>query len=127
MADTWTIDELKALTNEVTSAIIKYRGKDLAIQFCELTEAEEPKTSLPSDDLSEEEKTAAYQKMGYQKVRAMIAKADEMQPDDASNIDKAWDDLPSTIRYQISTKVLGGDTSVDFQAGWTTRPTWYVC
>jgi hypothetical protein len=113
MADTWTIDELKALTSEVTSATIKYRGKHLVIQFCELTEAQEPKTTIPSDDLSEEETASAYQTMGYEKVKAMIAKADEMQPDDASHIDKAWDELPSTIRYQISTKVLGGET-VDF-------------
>ena len=109
MADTWTIDELKALTNTVASGVVKYRGKELPIQWCELIESEEPKMALPDEDFDEEQKTQAYQEIGYTKVLAMIHKADEMSPDEACGIEAAWDELPATLRYAISTKVLGGE------------------
>jgi hypothetical protein len=109
MTDTWTIDELKALTNTVSSDVVNYRRKELPIQWCELIESEEPRMVLPADDVSEEEKTEAYQEIGYTKVLAMLKKADEMNPDDACGIASAWEDLPATLRYAISTKVLGGE------------------
>ena len=34
----WNIDELVALTDEVQTSEIEYNGKQLKIQYCELTE-----------------------------------------------------------------------------------------
>ena len=39
MTETWSLEELKALTTEVASESIEYRGKEVKIQWCELTEA----------------------------------------------------------------------------------------
>ncbi|MAF24625.1 hypothetical protein CL634_03490 [bacterium] len=110
MADTWTIEELKDLTSTVSSETIEYRGKDVTIQWCELTEAEEPKTELPDDSMTDDEKQEVYQTIGNTKVRAMMAKADGMNPEEALGLHDAWEDLPTTLRYQISAKVLGANT-----------------
>ena len=53
MSEIWTIEELKSLTTEVQSKEVEYRGKTLTIQWCELTEAEEPKMNLPDDEAGE--------------------------------------------------------------------------
>ncbi len=50
MTETWSLEELKALTSEVASEVITYRGKDVKVQWCELTEAEEPKIDLVDED-----------------------------------------------------------------------------
>ena len=55
----WTIDELTSLTTTVQSAEIEYQGKILPVQWCELTESEEPKISIPE---SGEDETQHYQK-----------------------------------------------------------------
>jgi hypothetical protein len=113
MADTWTLDELKSLTSEVSSEVISYRGKDVKVQWCELTEAEEPKMEIPEDSDSEEDKNAAYQKIGTAKVKAMLVKGDNMNPDGASGLETVWEELPTTLRYQLTAKVLGAQT-LDF-------------
>ena len=110
MADTWTIDELKALTSEVSSETISYRGKDVNIQWCELTEAEEPKMDIPDDSATDEDKNAAYQKIGVAKVKAMLEKGDTMNPDDSNGLVAIWEELPTTLRYQLTAKVLGAQT-----------------
>lgn len=113
--DTWSIDELKALTNEVTDAELDYRGKVLHIQWCELTEAEEPKFAIPDDSMPEDEKTATYAEIGTAKVMAMIEKANGLNPDGVTVTKESWEQLPSTLRYNISNVVLGaGDQRKDF-------------
>ena len=112
----WTMEELSALTETVQSKEIEYGNKSLAIQWCELTEAEEPKMSLPDDDLPEDEKNAKFAEMGQNKVVAMIIKANDMNPDGVSLTQEVWDKLPSTVKYSVSNVVLGGAAS-DFQSG----------
>ena len=113
--DTWSIDELKALTNEVTNADVEYRGKILQIQWCELTEAEEPKFAIPDDSMPEDEKTLLYAEIGTSKVMAMVEKANELNPDGATISKESWEHLPSTLRYNISNIVLGaGEFRKDF-------------
>ena len=114
MSEIWTIEELISLTPEVQSKEVEYRGKTLTIQWCELTEAEEPKMNLPDDEAGEEEKNKAYQKIGVAKVLAMIEKANEMNPEGKTLDSDAWEHLPSTLRYNLSAVVLGGDTKSDF-------------
>ena len=110
MTETWSLEELKALTSEVSSSMVTYREKDVKIQWCELTEAEEPKAVIPDDGATEEEKNAVYQQIGVDKVKAMITKADEMNHDDACGLVSVWEDLPTTLRYQLTAEVLGAKT-----------------
>jgi len=110
MTETWSLEELKALTSEVSTGVISYRDRDVKIQWCELTEAEEPKAVIPEDGATEEEKNALYQQIGVDKVKAMINKADEMKPDEACGLVSVWEDLPTTLRYQLTAKVLGAKT-----------------
>ena len=35
MTETWSLEELKALTSEVASEEIEYRGRPIKIQWCE--------------------------------------------------------------------------------------------
>ena len=113
MADTWTIDELKALTSEVQTSDIKYKGKTLVIQWCELTEAEEPRMKLPDDDLPEDEKTVFYTEIGTAKVMAMVNKANNLNPEGITIDKESWEHLPSMLRYNISTVVLGAGEKVN--------------
>jgi len=110
MTETWSLEELKALTTEVASESIEYRGKEVKIQWCELTEAEEPKMDVPDESATEEEKNAMYQEIGTAKVIAMINKADDMNPDTKCGLASVWNDLPTTLRYQLTAKVLGAQT-----------------
>ena len=111
----WTIDELKALTSEVQTNELEYKGKTLTIQWCELTEAEEPKMIIPADDMPEDEKNLVFAQIGTQKVLAMVEKANGLNPDGITIDTDSWDVLPSTLRYNISNVVLGaGDRNKDF-------------
>ena len=109
MTETWSLEELKALTSEIASDVITYRGKDVKVQWCELTEAEEPKMDIPTESASEEEKNAMYQAIGTAKVKAMINKADNMS-EEKCELASVWEDLPTTLRYQLTAKVLGAQT-----------------
>ena len=109
MTETWSLEELKALTSEIASDVITYRGKDVKVQWCELTEAEEPKMDIPDESASEEEKNAMYQVIGIAKVKAMINKADDMS-EEKCGLTSVWEDLPTTLRYQLTAKVLGAQT-----------------
>jgi hypothetical protein len=96
--EVWTIDDLVALTETVQSAEVEYQGKLLPIQWCELTESEEPK-------------------IAQLRVGKMISKANTMNPDNITLTDETWIKLPTTIRWQVSGKILGGETSEDFING----------
>jgi len=111
----WSMDDLLSITDTVQEEEVEYNEKFLKLHWCELTESEEPKVTLPADDLPEEEKTKMYVEMAAARVKAMIAKADEKNPDDKSLRIEEWDKIPTTLRYAIQNKILGAGTN--FQDG----------
>ena len=111
----WSMDELLSLTETVQEIEVEYGEKFLKIQWCELTEAEEPKMVMPDESLPEEEKTKLYVEMAADRVKAMLTKANEKQPEGKIiNVDD-WDKLPTNLRYNIQNQVLGSGTN--FQNG----------
>jgi len=44
----------------------------------------------------------------------MIEKANEMNPEGKTLDSDSWELLPSTLRYNLSAVVLGGDSKSDF-------------
>ena len=111
--EVWSMDELVALTDEVQVKEIEFRGKTLAFQFCELTEKEEPKMAMPDEKMAEEDKTAVYQEIGANRVKKMLSKANDKNPDGPAINTDAWDKLPTTLRYQISNIILGVQEEVN--------------
>ena len=103
----WSMDELVALTDEVQKEQVEYRGKVVEFQFCELTEKEEPKFTGVAEDLPEEEKMAMYQEIGSNRVVKMLQKANEKAPDGPVIKTEQWALLPTTLRYNITNKILG--------------------
>tara|TARA_R100000458_G_scaffold59462_1_gene70141 strand:+ start:1022 stop:1369 length:348 start_codon:yes stop_codon:yes gene_type:complete len=99
----WTIEELVSLTNTVQSAEIEYQGKILPIQWCELTESEEPKISMPVDG---EDETQHYAEIASQRMLAMLKKANELNPDAKTLDEESWRMLPTTLRWSISNTVM---------------------
>ena len=88
----WTIEELVAMTDTVQSEDIEWNGKNLKVQWCELTEAEEPKMD---------------RKIAGERVLAMIGKANKKNPENITIYKENWELLPSTFRWAISGAVLG--------------------
>ncbi len=113
----WTIEELVAMTETVQSAVISYAGKTLAIQWCELTESEEPKMAVPDETTPPEEVSEYYKELAQERVGRMLEKANKMSPDTITITSENWQKLPTTIRWSISGKVLGGENSQDFTTG----------
>jgi len=115
----WTIEDLVSLTDTVQEGSVDYRGKKFLFQFCELTEEEEPKNVFDKVFDSEEEKLAFYQEIGNERVSKMIGKANEKNPDGEVLNPENWAKLPTTLRYQISNKILGVEqaTSENFTSG----------
>ena len=118
----WSIEELIAMTDTVQSKDIEWQGKILSIQYCELTEEEEPKMLLPDDDLPSEEQNEYYREIASQRVSRMIIKANEKNPDGTTITEENWGKMPTTLRWQISGTVLGttpsdGPSTKDFQSG----------
>lgn len=111
----WTIDELVALTNEVQTGETEYNGKKLVFQYCELTEAEEPKFSFPGTGASEVEQNEAYKEIGEARIIAMIEKANSKNPKGATVSKENWVKIPSTIRWGISNSVLGSSDGASFR------------
>ena len=107
----WTVDELVSMVNEVQTKEIEWAGKVLKVQWCELVEAEEPKMAIPSDETPEEEKNEYYTQLAAEKVMKMIEKANDKNPDSALFTTEVWAKLPTTLKYQISSKVMGTDTT----------------
>ena len=101
------MDELVALTDEVQIDEVVFREGIVEFQYCELTEAEEPKLTPVADELPEEEKMGLYQEIGAKRVVKMMAKAHEKNPDGPHISEEQWSLLPTTLRYQISNKILG--------------------
>jgi len=114
----WSIDDLVSLTEKVQTSELTFRKKNLTIQYCELTEKEEPALNL-RDDLSEDEKNAYYMEVGTGRVKAMIDKANKMNPEGATVTVENWSDLPSTLRFSIANEIMGleSDVSENFTIG----------
>ena len=111
----WSMDDLIALTDEVQSEELEYKGKSVEIQWCELVESEEPKMVMPDDSESEEEKNAYYSELDNKKILKMIEKANVKNPDGASIDNDVWAKLPTSLKYRISAKVMGTESeSVNF-------------
>ena len=122
--EVWSIEELIAMTDTVQNKDIEWQGKILTIQYCELTEEEEPKMLLPDDDMPTEEQNDYYREIASQRVARMISKANEKNPEGTTLSDDNWGKMPTTLRWQISGTVLGtsvtegdGPTTKDFQDG----------
>ena len=113
----WTIDELVSLTETVQSARVEYVGRILPIQWVELTESEEPKMGAPDENADPDDVQEHYKEIAQVRVGKMIAKANSINPDGASLTEETWVKLPTTIRWQISGKILGGEASEDFING----------
>jgi len=105
----WSMDELVALTDEVQEEKVEFRSKVVEFQFCELTEKEEPKFTGVSEELPEEEKMAMYQEIGSNRVVKMLQKANEKAPDGPVIMAEQWALLPTTLRYNITNKILGSE------------------
>jgi len=111
----WTIDELVALTDKVQNGETEYNGKSFPFQYCELTEAEEPKLKLPSAGATEEETNEAYKEIGQGRILAMILKANGKNPDGASITEENWSLIPSTVRWGVSNFILGSADDANFR------------
>ena len=112
----WTIEELVSMTEEVQSKDVVWAGKTLHIQWCELTESEEPKMTLPDDDSPSEEQTEYYKKVAAERVLRMISKANGKSPETAVITGDNYMSLPTTLRWQVSSLVLG-QTNENFTSG----------
>ena len=111
----WSMDDLIALTDEVQSEELEYKGKSIMVQWCELVESEEPKMIIPEDDQPEEEKNAYYSELANKKILKMIGKANEKNPDGAFLNEEMWNKLPTSLKYRVSAKVMGTESeSVNF-------------
>ena len=109
----WTIEELTSLTTTVQSAEIEYQGKVLPVQWCELTESEEPKMSMAPEGMDD---TQHYAEIASQRMIAMINKANKLNPDAKTLDEEAWHLLPTTLRWNISNTVkqTANTTESDF-------------
>ena len=111
----WTIEGLVELTEEVQSEDLVYNGKTLPVQWCELTEEEEPKMAMPDASMTEEEKNEHYAKIAGNRVLAMINKADIKNPDGSFIHEESWSKLPTSLRWKISNMVMKtDDVKIDF-------------
>ena len=107
----WSIDDLVQMTETVQIADIEYAGKTLPIQWCEFVES-----MIADESLTEEEQTAHYQKMATIRCLAMINKANAMNPDGMTVDEESWGKLPTTLKWNISGKILQGQ-SENFTTG----------
>jgi len=102
----WSIEELVALTDEIQEATVEFKGKLFSFQYAELTEEEEPKMVPLGDGASDDEQADWYQKVGSERILAMIKKAHKENPDSTCLDKESWAKLPSTLRYKIIGEVL---------------------
>ena len=120
--ESWSMEDLIALTDEIQSESLEYKGKTINLQWCELVEAEEPKMAIPSDDTPEDEKNEYYTQLAGEKIQKMIEKANEKNPEGAFLTADVWSKLPTTLKYKVSAKVMGTDVDVNFQIGCGIHP-----
>jgi hypothetical protein len=103
----WTLDELTSLTEEVQSKEVEYHGKVVPLQWCELTEGEEPKMSLPDENAPEDEKNRHFAELASARVLCMVDKANEKNPEGKFLNAEMWVKLPTTLRWKLQNVVLG--------------------
>lgn len=115
----WSMGDLISLTNEIQTAEVTFRGKVLNFQYCELTEKEEPVLNMTQDWKSDDEKNAYYMDVGVNRVKAMITKANDKNPEGITLTSENWADLPSTLRFQVANEIMGieQDVSENFTIG----------
>ena len=101
------MDDLVSLTDEVQETFVLFRDKEVHFQFSELVEKEEPKFKPISDRASDDEKMAFYSEVGSKRILAMLTKANERNPEGPLITKEHWEQLPTTLRYQISNKIMG--------------------
>jgi len=107
----WSMDDLISLTQEIQTADLLFKKKSVSVQYCELVEKEEPSISV-SESLSQEEKDAYYMEVGVGRVKAMLDKANNMNPEGATVTSENWGKLPSTLRFMIANEIMGIETDV---------------
>ena len=112
--ESWSMEDLIALTDEIQTEDLEYKGKTVNIQWCELVESEEPKMSIPSDDKTEDEKNEYYTTLASEKIQKMIEKANNKNPEGAFLTNEVWAKLPTSLKYKVSAKVMGTDIDVNF-------------
>ena len=112
--ESWSMEDLISLTDEIQTEELKYKGKIVNVQWCELVEAEEPKMAIPSDDTPEEDKNEYYVQLAAEKIQKMIEKANEKNPEGTFLTAEVWSKLPTTLKYKVSAKVMGTDTDINF-------------
>jgi hypothetical protein len=116
----WSIEELVALTDEIQKAEVDFRGKVFSFEYADLTEEEEPKMLPLDESASSEEQALWYQKVGSERILAMIRKATARNPEGNPPIDEeSWKKLPATLRYKIIAEILNmdSDTKANFPNG----------
>ena len=81
-----------------------------------MTEAEEPKMSVPSEDTPEEDKNQHYAEIASKRMLAMMLKANDRNPEGKTIDEESWTKLPTTLRWNISNTVLSAkkDLNRDF-------------
>ena len=107
----WSMDDLISLTQEIQTTDLLFKNKTVSVQYCELVEKEEPSISV-SESLSQEEKDAYYMEVGVGRVKAMLDKANNMNPEGATVTSENWGKLPSTLRFMIANEIMGIETDV---------------
>ena len=112
--ESWSMDDLIALTDEIQTEVLEYKGKTLQVQWCELVESEEPKMIIPSEETPEDEKNEYYTQLAAEKIQKMIEKANEKNPEGTFLTPDVWSKLPTSLKYQVSAKVMGTDLNVNF-------------
>jgi hypothetical protein len=112
----WSIDDLVSMVNEVQTKELDWAGKTLSVQWCELVEGEEPKMAMPDDSAPSEEQTEYYKKLATERIILMIEKANGKSPETATLNKETWDSIPTTLRWQVSSLVLG-TTNENFTSG----------
>ena len=109
--EVWTIEELISLTETIQTKEIEYNGKSLSLQWCELTESEEPQMGLPDPNAPEEEQNAHFAKLAAARVLKMIQKANNKNPEGTVISEDSWGKLPTTLRWNISNTIMQTDTT----------------
>lgn len=105
------MDDLISLTQEIQTADLLFKGKSLIVQYCELVESEEPSITV-DNSLSEAEKNDYYMEVGVSRVKAMLDKANNMNPEGATITSENWGKLPSTLRFMIANEIMGIETDI---------------
>jgi hypothetical protein len=107
----WSMDDLISLTQEIQTTDLLFKGKTLNVQYCELVESEEPSITV-DNSLSEAEKNDYYMEVGVSRVKAMLDKANNMNPEGATITSENWSKLPSTLRFMIANEIMGVETDI---------------